>query len=132
MGSCKARQPVIVVLGSTASGKTAVALELARQLNGEIISADSRAFFTGLDIVTDKPTREQRRDVPHHLIDCVPIDGEYDAMAFRSDVVRLLPQIRQRGHQPLIAGGGTLYLAALLRGIFEGTAKDDQLREAMQ
>lgn len=132
MGSLKARSPVIVVLGATATGKTSVALELARRLDGEIISADSRAFFTGLDIVTDKPTPEQRRSIPHHLIDCVPIDGVYDAMAFRSDVSRLLPQIRQRRHQPIIAGGGTLYLAALLRGLFEGPDKDDDVRGILQ
>jgi len=123
---------VLVVLGPTASGKTAVAIELARRTNGEVISADSRAFFAGLDIVTDKPSLEERGDIPHHLIDCVPIDGDYDAMSFRSDVARLLPEIRSRHHQPIIAGGGTLYLEAILRGIFEGPAKDESLRSAME
>lgn len=131
MGSRQAQSHVLVVLGPTASGKTSVAIEFARLADGEVISADSRAFFTGLDIVTDKPTREERQGVRHHLIDHVPIDGSYDAMAFRSDVSRLLPEIRSRGHQPVVAGGGTLYLAAILRGIFEGTIKDEALRASM-
>jgi len=131
MGSQQARMPVLVVLGPTASGKTAVAIELARRTTGEVISADSRAFFTGLDIVTDKPLLDEREGIPHHLIDCVPIDGDYDAMAFRSDVARLLPEIRSRHHQPILAGGGTLYLGAILRGIFEGSARDEELRSAM-
>ena len=131
MGPQQARTPVLVVLGPTASGKTAVAIELACRTNGEIISADSRAFFAGLDIVTDKPPLDERGGIPHHLIDCLPIDGAYDAMAFRSDVARLLPEIRNRHSQPVIAGGGTLYLGAILRGIFEGAAKDEDLRSAM-
>ncbi len=132
MGSQQARTPVLVVLGPTASGKTAVAVEFARHTNGEIISADSRAFFAGLDIVTDKPLLDERGGIPHHLIDCVPIDGAYDAMAFRSDVVRLVPGIRNRHRQPVIAGGGTLYLGAILRGIFEGPVKDEGLRSTMK
>jgi tRNA dimethylallyltransferase len=132
MGSQQARALVIVVLGPTASGKTAVAVELARRSDGEVISADSRAFFAGLDIVTDKPLPPERGDVPHHLIDCVPIDGTYDAMMFRSDVERLLPEIRGRHRQPIIAGGGTLYLGAILHGIFEGPARDDVFRSALK
>jgi len=122
------RAPVLVVLGPTATGKTALAVELAHRVDGEVISADSRAFFRGLDIVTDKPSLEEQDGVPHHLIDCVPIDGTYDAMAFRADVVRLLPEIRARGRVPIVAGGGTLYLGAILRGIFDGPAKDPALR----
>lgn len=128
----QARLPVLVILGPTASGKTAVAIELARRLDGEIISADSRAFFVGLDIVTDKPTTVEQAGIPHHLIDCVPITGAYDAMAFRSDVECLLPQIRSRHRRPVIAGGGTLYLGALLRGLFEGPEKDDVFRASSQ
>jgi tRNA dimethylallyltransferase len=127
-----ARDPVLVVLGPTASGKTAVAIELARRLNGEIISADSRAFFVGLDIVTDKPSLEERDGIPHHLLDCVPIDGTYDAMSFRADVVRLLPEIRGRNRFPIIVGGGTLYLGAILRGLFEGPDRDDVLRTELK
>ncbi|MCX6101114.1 MAG: tRNA (adenosine(37)-N6)-dimethylallyltransferase MiaA [Candidatus Bipolaricaulota bacterium] len=122
---------VLVLLGPTATGKTAVAVELALRLGGEILSADSRAFFAGLDIVTDKPSVAERRGVPHHLIDCVPIDGEVDAMAFRADVARLVPEIAGRGRVPILAGGGTLYIAAVLRGIFEGPGKSDEFRRSL-
>jgi tRNA dimethylallyltransferase len=122
---------VLALLGPTAAGKTAVAVELALRLDGEVISADSRAFFVGLDIVTDKPSLAERRGVPHHLIDCVPIDGAYDAMAFRADVARLVPEIAARGHTPVLAGGGTLYLASVLRGIFEGPGRSDEFRHSL-
>ncbi len=122
---------VLAILGPTATGKTAVAVEAALALGGEVISADSRAFFTGLDIVTDKPSGAERRGVPHHLIDCVPIDGEYDAMAFRADVARLVPEIAERGRVPILAGGGTLYFASVLRGIFEGPGKSEAFRDSL-
>ena len=126
------RGSVPVILGPTAVGKTAVGIAMARRIGGEIISADSRAFFIGLDVVTDKPTTPERAEVPHHLVDCVPIDREYDAMAFRRDVERLIPEIAQRGRVPIIVGGGTLYLGAILRGIFEGPSKDAAFRSAME
>ena len=123
--------PILVVLGPTAVGKTAVGVEVARRIGGEIVSADSRAFFVGLDVVTDKPSEAQRRGIPHHLIDTVPLCDTYDAMAFRRDVEQLIPEIRARGRVPILAGGGTLYLSAVLRGIFEGPARDNALRATM-
>jgi tRNA dimethylallyltransferase len=125
------RDPVLVVLGPTAVGKTAVGVEIAGRIGGEIVSADSRAFFVGLDVVTDKPSEAERRGIPHHLIDIVSLRDTYDAMAFRRDVERLIPEIRARGRVPILVGGGTLYLGAILRGIFEGPSKDDALRAAM-
>ncbi len=122
---------VLILLGATATGKTAIAVELGRTLGGEVVSADSRAFFRGLDIVTAKPSVAERRGVPHHLIDCVALDGAYDAMAFRADVERLVPEIAGRGAVPILAGGGTLYVAAVLRGIFEGPGRSDAFRQAL-
>ncbi|MEW5827076.1 MAG: tRNA (adenosine(37)-N6)-dimethylallyltransferase MiaA [Candidatus Bipolaricaulota bacterium] len=122
---------VLVVLGPTATGKTDVAIRIAETLDGEIISADSRAFFAGLDIVTAKPTPEERNRVPHHLIDRVPMDGSYDAMEFRRDVAKLVPDIAGRGRVPILAGGATLYLAAVLRGLFEGPGKDPSFRDSV-
>ncbi|MEA1871115.1 MAG: tRNA (adenosine(37)-N6)-dimethylallyltransferase MiaA, partial [Candidatus Bipolaricaulota bacterium] len=113
---------MVVILGPTAVGKSAVAIEVATRLYGEVISADSRAFFRGLDIVTDKPSLAKRQGIPHHLIDLVAFDGRYNAMAFRNDVDRLIPEIEGREHLPIVAGGGTLYLGAILRGIFSGPA----------
>ena len=124
-------QPVVVILGPTATGKSAVAIEVALRLNGEVISADSRAFFRGLDIATDKPPRSQRRGVPHHLLDVVAIDGNYDAMAFRRDADRAIREIREREHVPIVVGGGTLYLGALLRGLFPGPSADTALRNEL-
>jgi len=126
-----ATRPVVVILGPTAVGKSAVAIEVATRLHGEVISADSRAFFRGLDIVTDKPSLAKQQDIPHHLIDLVAFDGRYDAMAFRNDVARLIPEIESREHLPIVAGGGTLYLGAILRGIFSGPAADGKVREAL-
>ena len=123
--------PVLVLLGSTAVGKTVVGVEIASRIDGEILSADSRAFFVGLDIVTDKPSEVERRGIPHHLIDIVSSCDTYDAMAFRRDVERLVPEIRARERVPIVVGGGTLYLGAILRGLFEGPAKDDALRSMM-
>ena len=124
-------EPIPVILGPTAVGKSAVAIEVAARIGGEILSADSRAFFVGLDLVTDKPTEAERRGIPHHLIDCVPLCEPYDAMAFRRDVRRLIAEIRGRGRVPILAGGGTLYLGAVLHGIFEGPAKDEDFRAEM-
>jgi tRNA dimethylallyltransferase len=121
----------IVILGPTAAGKSATAVEAALRLRGEVISADSRAFFRGLDIVTDKPSPDLRARVPHHLIDIVEPTGAYDAMAFRNDVERVIPQIAARGAVPILAGGGTLYLGAVLRGIFVGPSADPDLRRRL-
>ncbi|HHR85303.1 MAG TPA: tRNA (adenosine(37)-N6)-dimethylallyltransferase MiaA [Candidatus Acetothermia bacterium] len=74
---------------------------------------------------------EQRRDISHHLIDVVPLTGKYDAMTFRSDVEALISEIESRGHLPIIVGGGTLYLRAILRGIFTGPSADHELRQAL-
>lgn len=123
--------PVGVILGPTGLGKSAIAIEAAKRLDGEIISADSRAFFRGLDIATDKPSCPERRGVPHHLIDIIAINGSYDAMAFRNDVDRLVPEIGKRQHLPVIVGGGTLYLGAILRGLFVGPCADARIRERL-
>jgi len=123
---------VLVLLGPTACGKTAIALEVAGRLDGEIVSADSRAFFVGLDVVTAKPSPAERSLVPHHLVDCVPLRGTYDAMAFRADVARLVPEIAARGRVPMVVGGGTLYLGAILRGVFEGPGTNAAFRQSLR
>lgn len=125
------RPSALVLLGATASGKTALGIEVAQRLGGEIISADSRAIFAGLEIVTDRPSTEERRGVLHHLIGTVPFHESYDAMAFRRDVKRLVAEIDRRGHIPLIVGGSTLYLEAILRGVFEGPSKDPAFRSSL-
>ena len=124
-------QPIVVILGPTATSKSAVAIEVALKLNGEVISADSRAFFRGLDIATDKPPYSARCGIPHHLLDVVGIDGNYDAMTFRQDADRVIREIGKRKHVSILVGGGTLYLGALLRGIFPGPSADTALRKEL-
>jgi len=120
-----------VILGPTAVGKSQVAIDAARRLDGEVISADSRAFFRGLDVVTDKVSPPARQGVSHHLIDVVEATGRYDAATFRADVDRLIREIAGRGRLPVVCGGGTLYLGAILRGIFAGPSADFALRREL-
>ena len=109
--------PFPVIMGPTASGKTALALEIARRMDGEIISADSMQIYRGLDIGTAKPTLEERREIPHHLIDIVEMTEKFDVFRFVGEAEKCLTEIRSRGHLPIAAGGSGLYLRALLYGL---------------
>ena len=121
--------PIPVILGPTGVGKSQVSFELAQRLNSaEIISADARAIFRGMDIGTAKPPREWFDVVPHHLINCCEVSETYSTSDFRDNALRLIAKILDRGSTPLIVGGTTLYLEALFRGFFEGPAADEQLR----
>lgn len=106
-----------VIMGPTAAGKSELALALARECGGEIVSADSMQFYRGLDIGTAKPTPEERRLVPHHLIDSMDISEKADVFRFRTDALRIIGEIRARGHLPVVAGGSGLYLHALVYGL---------------
>jgi len=117
--------------GPTASGKTAVAIELARLLGAEIVSMDSMALYRGMDVGTAKPTADEQRAVPHHLIDIIDPDEDYSLAQYveaAGDVVR---EIDQRGRQALFVGGTPLYLKSLLRGIFVGPPADWELRRSL-
>ncbi len=109
--------PFPVIMGPTASGKTALSLEIARRMDGEIISADSMQIYRGLDIGTAKPTQEERRKIPHHLIDIVDMSEKFDVFQFVGEAEKCLTEIRSRGHLPIVAGGSGLYLRALLYGL---------------
>ena len=104
-------------MGATASGKTALAVQLALRLGGEVISADSMQVYRGLAIGTAKPSPEERAGVPHHLIDIADITEKYDVFRFCSDAERLIAEIRSRGRVPIVAGGTGLYLRGLLYGL---------------
>jgi tRNA dimethylallyltransferase len=107
----------VLLMGPTASGKSALALEFAARFPIEIVSVDSAQVYRGLDVGTAKPSRAIRESVPHHLVDvCDPADT-YSAGRFRRDVLRLVPEIRGRGRVPLLVGGTMLYFRALTRGI---------------
>lgn len=118
--------------GPTASGKTVVGLELAGRLNAEIISLDSIAVYRGMDIGTAKPSLEERRAVPHHLVDVVDPDEDYSLARYVAGARQAVEQIVSRGRVPLFVGGTPLYLKSLLRGIFSGPAADWPLRRRLQ
>jgi tRNA dimethylallyltransferase len=117
--------------GPTASGKTAVGIELARLLNAEIISLDSMAVYRGMDIGTAKPTAIERAAVPHHLIDVLDPSENFSVAAYRSVALKAIEEITSRGREVLFVGGTPLYLKAMLRGIFEGPPADWPLRRRL-
>ena len=104
-------------MGPTAAGKSELAFALAKECGGEIVFADSMQFYRGLDIGTAKPTAEERRQVPHHLIDSMDISEKSDVFRFRTDALRIIDEIRKRGKLPIVAGGSGLYLHALVYGL---------------
>ncbi len=105
---------IVVVVGPTASGKTALAINIAKKFSGEVISSDSRQVYTGLDIGTEKVTPEEMSNIPHHLIDIVEPKIIYTAFDFKKDAEKAIQDIQQRGKLPIIAGGTFFYLDILL------------------
>ena len=122
---------VLVIAGPTGVGKTAVAVALARRASIEVISADSRQVYRGMDAATGKPTREERLAVVHHLIDTVEPDDRYQAARFRSDAAGLVEAIHARGRLPVIVGGTGLYIRALVRGLDAAPAADPAFRREL-
>ncbi|ENO87993.1 tRNA (adenosine(37)-N6)-dimethylallyltransferase MiaA [Thauera linaloolentis] len=123
--------PALLLLGPTASGKTACALALARSLPIEIISVDSALVYRGMDIGTAKPSPEELAACPHHLIDIVSPEDAYSAARFRADAIRLMREITARGRIPLLAGGTMLYFKALRDGLSDLPPADAGLRRAI-
>jgi tRNA dimethylallyltransferase len=120
--------PVILLMGPTASGKSAVALELAARLPLEIVSVDSAQVYRGMDIGTAKPDLATRSGVPHHLIDIIDPDATYSAARFRTDALEAIAGIRSRGRTPLVVGGTMLYFKALREGLSQLPGADAHLR----
>lgn len=108
---------LISVVGPTASGKTALAVELAKKYNGEIISADSMQIYKGMNIATAKPDEQEKQGIPHWLTDFLPSDKTYSVADFVSDAASCIKDIVSRGKMPIIAGGTGLYVDSLLNGI---------------
>ncbi len=119
---------LIAVVGPTASGKSALALDLARSRNGEIVSCDSLQVFRGLDIGSAKPTAAERDLVPHHLIDVADPDADFSAAEYARQARTVIRAIAARGRVPMVVGGTGLYLRALLTGLFSGPARDEAFR----
>ena len=126
------RKQVIILIGPTGVGKSEVGFRLARLVGGEIISADSRLVYKGMDIGTAKPSPSMRGEIPHHLIDVLDPDQEYTCKMFEEEGRRLISEILKRGRVPLVVGGTGLYVRALTHGIFEGPARDDALRASLK
>ena len=121
----------LLLLGPTASGKSALSLEIAKRHPVEIVSIDSALVYRGMDIGSAKPTLEERNVCPHHLIDVREIDEPYSAADFLSDVARLVPAIRARGRVPLIVGGTMLYAKALREGLNDLPSTTPEVRQAV-
>jgi tRNA dimethylallyltransferase len=124
-------EPVFIA-GPTAVGKSAVALELARQIQGEIISVDSMQVYRGLDIGTAKPSIQERREVPHHLIDIVDLNQSFDAAQFAAMARVAMAEIQSRGHRPIFCGGTGLYFNAFIHGLGDAPPSDPALRAALE
>jgi len=124
--------PLIGVIGPTASGKSTKAIELALELDGEVISVDSRQVYIGLDIGTEKISKEEMLGVPHHLIDVLDPREVYSAGDLVRDAEKLIADIRARGKRPILAGGTHFYFDALLYGLPEGTPRNEELRKDLE
>ena len=125
------RGKVLLLGGPTATGKSALAIELALILQGEIVNADSLLFYRHLDIGTAKPTPQERSLVPHHLIDILEPSQEFDAYHYAQKAARIIQEIWQRGHLPIVVGGTGFYMKALYYGLPPQVGKDPGYREEL-
>jgi tRNA dimethylallyltransferase len=124
--------PLLVIVGPTGVGKTAVAACLAASVPMEVVSADSRQVYRGMDIATGKPTPEERKAVTHHLLDLIEPGERYHAARFRQDAARAIEGIRAAGRLPVVVGGTGLYVRALLRGLDPAPPADPVLRGRLE
>ena len=122
----------VFLVGPTAVGKSAIALELARRIGAEIVSADSMQVYRGMDIGTAKPTAADRARVPHHLIDVCDVSDVFDAKQFVELATKAIAGIHGRDHVALVVGGTGLYVRALRGGLFEGPSRNDEVRARLE
>lgn len=108
---------VLIILGPTASGKSALAIQIAKKFNGEVISADSRQVYKGLDIGTGKVTQEEMQGIPHHLLDIISPAKRYSVETFKHDAEKAIDLVLKKGKLPIIAGGTGFYIEALVKNI---------------
>lgn len=125
------RIPLIVVAGPTASGKSSLALHLARSCGGEIVNCDSLQLYRGMDIGTAKPSPGERAEVPHHLFDLLEPTEVFNAGDYAARARDCIRDIRLRGRLPVLVGGTGFYLRALLEGLAPGPQRDDRLRQEL-
>lgn len=123
---------LLVIVGPTGAGKTLLGIDLAERLGGEIISADAFAVYRGMDIGTAKPGLDERRGIPHHLVDIADPRGRYSAGEFVRDADAAIDGILSRGRQPVVVGGTHFYVRALLWGLFPEPPKDQGVRAELE
>jgi tRNA dimethylallyltransferase len=129
--SLKNQRNVLVIVGATASGKTPVSLLIAKRINGEILSADSRQIYRMMDIGTAKPTSDELKSVTHHFIDKLLPDQNFNAGEFGKQGRLIIDEIFSKGKMPLVVGGSGLYIRALIDGFFDGPSADSSIREEL-
>ena len=122
---------LIAVVGPTATGKSALGLDLAETVGGEIVACDSTAVYRGLDIGTDKLAPHEQRGIPHHLVDVADPMETYSAARYAADAGAAVHDIVRRGRVPILVGGTGFYYRALVRGLFPGPARSDRIRERL-
>ena len=126
------QNPLVVIVGPTAVGKSEVAIELAKRINGEIVSCDSRQVYKHLNIGTAKPTKEERRKVPHHLIDIIRPDEEFNAFFYAQKARKAISKAHRKKKIPILVGGSGLYARAVIDGIFLGAGKNEKIRKRLE
>jgi tRNA dimethylallyltransferase len=126
------KSKIIIILGPTGVGKSEVALELAERFGAEIVNADSQQVYRFMDIGTAKPSPQERDRVPHHLIDIVDPDGEFNVAIFRQLAMQALNDIQARGRRAIVCGGTGLYIRALTQGLFVGPGHNTEIRERLE
>lgn len=123
-----ASSPLVVIVGPTAIGKSRIAVQVAKMLQTEVLTADSRQVYRGMDIGTDKPTLKERQGVPHRLIDLVEPDAPFNAGEYRRHALKEIERLHREGRVPLVVGGTGLYVRTLLHGLCPGPAADWSFR----
>lgn len=124
--------PLLVIVGPTASGKSDLAMQVAREHNGEIICADSRTVYKGMDIGTAKPSREDQAEIPHHLLDIVEPSESFSAARFKELANKAISDISNRGKLPIMVGGSGLYIDAVIFDYQFGDMADESVRRHLQ
>lgn len=125
-------KPLVALVGPTAVGKSGIAILVAKALGTEVLTADSRQVYRGMDIGTDKPTVAERQGVPHRLIDLVDPDQPFNTGEFRRQAVAEIARLHGEGKVPLLVGGTGLYVRTVLRGLWEGPAADWEFRRRLE
>ena len=126
-----ARPRLVIIAGPTAVGKTSVSIKLAKKFNAEIINADSRQIYKKLNIGTAKPTKAEQAEVPHHLIDLIDPDKQFNAARFAELAKKKIKEIELKGKRVFVVGGTGLYIKALIHGLFSTPPSDRNLKERL-